>query len=264
MRANVSQLPIAGVCAASLRVLGQGLPVFLRIAAPAAAVVIVTGAVVAAINWGVSPTRAGIDPRVFAVTTTPRQFAVIAAGILVAALALSYAAAATIHAAAEIASGRRIGVMAAIARVRSKSLQLFWLQWVVNILAVRFSPIAALVLWLLIAPAIPLAVLEDAGPVAAVERTFDRLRGNHLRMFALQLLLLAPVLIIPAALVWVMLPGQALDISALSPLAGLALAFPIGIGLLLPVLLLFIALTLAYQRLAPESSLHAEDASNVK
>ena len=251
------------VCAASLRVLGQGLPVFLRIAAAASAILVITGAVVAAINWGVSPARAGIDPRVLAVTTTPRQFAVIGAGILVAALTLSYAAAATIHAAAEIAAGGRSGVLAALARVRSRGLQLFWLQWVVNILAVRYSPIAALVLWLLIAPAIPLAVREDTGPVAAVERAFERLRGNRLRMLALQILFLTPALIIPAALVWVMLPGQALDISALSPLAGLALAFPAGAALLLPVILLFIALTLACQRLAAESGLHAEDPSSV-
>jgi hypothetical protein len=259
----MARLAVAEMCGDSLRVLGQGLPLFLRLAALAALILETAGAAVFAVNWGLPSDRAEIDPRVLVFTTTPRQFAVIGAGILAGAVALSYAGAAAIQAAAAIAAGQRTGLREAIARVRPAALQLFWLQWVVNILAARFSPFAAPVLWLFLAPALPLAVLEGAGPMTAAEGALERLRGNWLRMLALQILLLAPVVIVPFGLVWATLPGGPLELGELPPLAGLAVGYPVLVALLLPVQLMFVALTLTYLRFAAPSGVHARGAGSV-
>lgn len=259
----MARLRIGGVCVDSLRVLGQGLPLFLGLAALAAFVLETVSVAVFAVNWGLPSERLEIDPRVLVVTTTPRQFAIIGAGIVVVAVALSWAGAAAIQAAAAIAAGRRIRLTQAIKQVRPAALQLFWLQWVVNILSARFSPFAAPVLWLFLAPALPMAVLESAGPIAAAERTLERLRGNWLRLLALQLLLLAPVVVVPSGLVWATLPGGPLDPGQLPPLAGLAIAYPVLAALLAPVQLLFIALTLVYLQVPARFGVHAAGAGSV-
>ena len=157
MTANVHpRLSVSRTCLDGLRILGKGFPLFIRIAAFAAVLVVTIGATVVSINWGVSATRAEIDPKIIAATITGRQFAILGAGILLSALVLSYAAAATIHATIETAAGNRLTLVQAVSRVRAKGMQLFWLQWLVNILAARFSAVAAPVLWLLVAPALQL------------------------------------------------------------------------------------------------------------
>jgi hypothetical protein len=254
-------LPVFALWVESLRVLGKGLPVFLSIAAITAVSVVIVGATVVTINWGIL--QAGIDPMVVAVSLTGSQYAVLGAGLVVAALITSYAAGASIQAAAEIAGGGKIGLVQAISRVRVAGLQLFWMQWVVNILALRFSFFAAPVMWLLIAPATPWAVLRNAGPSDAVEGTFAALKGNHPRMLALEILLLLPVLIIPVGLTASLVPRGPADLPDISPLTGLLISLPVSTILFLPVLLMFVALTLAYRFLAGEPGLHARAASNV-
>ncbi len=265
MTANVhKRLSVSRTCLDGLRVLGQGFPLFVRIAAFAAILVVTVGATVVSINWGVSAVRAEIDPKTIAATIDGRQFAVLGAGILLTALVLSYAAAAAIQATIETAAGNRLTLVQAISRVRSKGMQLFWLQWLVNILAVRFSAFAAPLLWLLLAPALPLAVLEDAGPSEAIERTFALLKGNLGRMLALEVIFLLPVVLMPFGLGILALPLGYVDLSGLPPIFGLLVAFPIMMILLLPVLLQVIALTLAYLDLsAAPDDLHAQANSNV-
>jgi hypothetical protein len=257
---TVSQgrLPPGTLLLDGVRVLGRGLPVFLGIAGVSAVLIYSVLAVVLLINLGSA--LAKVDPRVLTLTMTGREYAVLGAGLAAIIVLLSYSTGATVHAAGALASGERTGLMRALRRVRVKTLQLFWLQWVINVLAARYSPPAALVLWLFAAPSLPVGILENLGPGEAMDRTWALTRGNRIRLVILELMLLIPLLAMPAAIV--VSPLNTLSPTGAHPLARLALAIPILTILLVPYQYLLTVLTLAYRTLEP-GVLHAEPPASV-
>lgn len=252
------RLAMRAVLGSSWRVFGAALPALTIIAAGTAAALVGIVTAVIAINWGVALEGATIDPKVLTLTISGREFAVVGAGLLAALVPLSYALSMTVNLAAEPTAG----LLTALHRVRAKGLQLFWMQWVVNVLALRYSPFAAILLWLAIAAAIPAAVIENLGPLEAIERQHALTAGNRMRVAALVLLLSLVALVFPLTLALAIFGANPTG-AALPPLLRLVLAVPVMTVVLVPALWMLVAFTLVYLKLAGGAALHARRASNV-
>lgn len=209
---------------------------------------------------GFSQFGSQVDPTTFQFTLSSSQWVIFAMGAFVAVIVLSLSMATTVYATAREGVG---GVRGAFASLRSKPLQIFWLQCVIYALALRFSPWAALLFWLLVALAVPAALCENLGPNEAIDRAWSLGRGRRLRIFGLEILLLIPAV---AAFVLIgVLARPNGPIYQLSPAIRTACSWVMAMMMLAPIQFMFVAITRTYQSLAtqPGSSLHAPAGSDV-
>lgn len=257
------RLAIGAVLVDSLRLFGAALPALTAIAAVTSTALVAISAAVIAINWGLAA-GADIDPKALSLLLTGREFAVIGAGFMLALLPLSYAVGATVHLSADRHAGSDTALTKILGRIHAKGLQLFWLQWVVNILAARYSPFAAVIMWLGIAAALPVALLENLGPQAAVERLLDLAKGQWARISALVVLLTLTATVVPlAASIAIFGPASPTGLG-ISPIARFVMAIPMVMVALVPAQFLFVALTVTYRALTGEAPLHAGQTADVR
>lgn len=209
---------------------------------------------------GFSQFGSQVDPTTFQFTLSSSQWVIFASGAFVIAIVLSLSMATTVHATIREGAG---GIRGAFTSLRSKPLQIFWLQCVIYALALRFSPWAALLFWLLTALAVPAALCEDLGPSDAIDRAWSLSRGRRLRIFGLEALLLIPA--VAAFVVIGVLARPNGPIYQLSPAIRTAFSWVMAMIMLAPIQFMFVAITRVYQALAspPGSSLHARDNSDV-
>jgi sterol desaturase/sphingolipid hydroxylase (fatty acid hydroxylase superfamily) len=183
-----------------------------------------------------------------------------AAGVIAVMITLALCCAASIHAAA---GARSFGE--AFGRIRSGPMQIFWLQCVIYALALKFSPVAGLVLFFLIAFVVPVGLCEDLGPNAAADRAWVLSSGYRIRILVVEV----GAILVSLALMVVI---GTLFLQANSPFVFLAPLFRAAISwilmafLIAPFQFLFVSLTRLHQALiaGSEPVLHARAASNVK
>lgn len=221
----------------------------------------VTGAAIfiATMTTLLSLTAAGtsVDPLTIREVMSGQQWTIGAAGLVAFMVVLAFAFSASIH----FAGGART-LGEAFRRIRSGPMQLWWLQCVVYILALKFSTFAAPLLFLLIAFVVPVALREDLGPSAAADRAWILSQGHRT---AILLLELGAILTTTAF----MMIASALFLRADSPFVFLPVWGHISISpvivafLIAPFQFLFVALTRLYTAVATPV-LHARAASNVR
>jgi hypothetical protein len=214
---------------------------------------------------GFAGNGAEIDPTTVQFSLSSNQWLMVAFGAFITAIVLSLSMAASVHATANHATANNGvgGIRAAFASIRSKSMQIFWLQCVVYALALRFSPWAALLFWLLVALAVPVALCEDLGPSDAMDRAWSLSRGHRAKIIGLEILLLIPV---AAGVVLIgVLARPDGPIYYLSPVIRTASSWIMAMIILAPIQFMFVVMTRVYQALAgdPGASLHVRAASNV-
>ncbi len=209
---------------------------------------------------GFSIEGSSLDPKVFRSTLTGQQWAIGAAGLIAVMIALALSFAASVHAAAGANS-----VKDAFSRIRSGPMQIFWLQCVVYALALRYQPLVAPLLFLVIAFAVPVALCEDLGPNASADRAWFLSKGYRFRILLLEVGAILASLGLMAAVSTLFLQPESPFIF-LAPLLRAAISWILMALLILPFQFLFVALTRAYVALAAGSEpvLHARAASNVK
>ncbi|MFM2124386.1 MAG: hypothetical protein RL328_837 [Acidobacteriota bacterium] len=256
------RLNLGKVLLDSVRVYLRGLPVFLPIVSLAGGVAGFITVVMSRQILGFSAEGAGVDPTTLRITLNREQWVMVMAGGIAMAVVISVAMAATIHAACE-----RLGLGAALAKLTAKSMQIFWLQVAVYVVAARFSPFAVPLLWFPLAFGIGLALREDLGPNDAMERAWTLSSGSRARILLLEVLLLVPVLAVVGGIGYLFLiPGPWLNLNAVNPLYRQYLSAPITVMLLIPVQFMFVGLARAYEALRRsevEAGLHAEAGSSV-
>jgi hypothetical protein len=205
---------------------------------------------------GFSIEGANLDPKVFRATLTGQQWVIGAAGLVAVMIALSLAFAASVHAAA-----RATSVKDAFSRIRSGPMQVFWLQCVIYALALRFQPLVAPLLFVLIAFAVPVALREDLGPNAAADRAWELSEGSRARILFLELgLILISVVITTVIGVLFLQPNS--PFIFLAPVMRAAISWILMAFLIAPFQFLFVALTRLYEALTAPA-LHARAASSV-
>ena len=209
---------------------------------------------------GFAGSGAEIDPTTVQFSLSSSQWLMVAFGAFITAIVLSLSLAASVHVTARNAAG---GIRAAVASIRSKPMQIFWLQCVVYALALRFSPWTALLFWLLIALAVPVALCEDLGPSDAMDRAWSLSRGHRAKIIVLEILLLIPVAA-GVIVVGVLARPDGL-IYYLSPTIRTASSWIVAMIMIAPIQFMFVVMTRAYQLLAgdPGSALHVQAASSV-
>jgi hypothetical protein len=216
----------------------------------------------AALSIGFAPAGTEIDPTTFSFALTRSQQVVGVATTALLAILICFGMAASIHAAAGADT-----VRTAFSRVTAQSIQIFWLQLVIYALAIRFSPYAALLLWVLVAFAVPVAILENLGPSAATDRAAELSRGHRLMLAVIELVVLLPLLATIALMVLALLvPETGINLNVL-PVAGrVGISWLVLALIAVPVQFVFVALTQAYLKLsqaATEPVLHAKAATSV-
>ena len=129
----------------------------------------------------IAPGRPGMNLRqVFVETSTLQRLGITVVFLL--SLAFYYRAlAASMLATSELSEGREIGAMQAFRRVRWKHTRLFWLM-TAGILFGPFAPLVVLIAGFFLAPALPIAVVEDLGAFQALKRGEELGAGNQLRI----------------------------------------------------------------------------------
>ena len=247
----------------SVRVYFGRLPVFLiilLIPALMAALLFVAGAI---LLLGFSSTASDVDPSALSVTISRQQWVALAAEGFVMAIVMALSMGATVHAAG---GAERIGVRRAFGMNTAKSLQIFWLQTVVYAIAMRFSPLAAPLLWFLVAFGTAVALREDLGPSDAMDRAWALTEKNRLRVLALEVLGLAPLLGAVTMVAYLFLiPGPWFNLNRIDPYIRLAIS-PLIMGfLMIPVQFMWVAFSRGYEMLkqAERPVLHAKAASSV-
>lgn len=247
----------------SIRIYFSRLPNFLIILSIPAVVTSVLFVVASIQLLGFSAEASGLDPTTLMVSMTPPQWALVSgAGILIA-VTLALGMAATVHAAC---SAERVGIRQAFGMNTAKSLQIFWLQTVIYALALRFSPLAAPLLWILVAFGSVVVLREDLGPSEGMDRAWELTEGSRLKVLAVELLALIPVVMCCALVaVLFMIPGPWFNLNKIPPYARLGLAPVITGFLLVPVQFMFVLFGRGYEMLkqAEQPALHAKAASGV-
>lgn len=229
------------------------LPKILLIASVATAAIFL-GVMTALVGFSVEGTN--LDPKVFRGTLTGQQWTIGAAGLVAIMIVNSLGFAASVHAAA---GARSIGE--AFSRIRSGPMQIFWLQCVIYALALRYSPLAAPLLFLLIGFAVPVALLEDLGPNVAADRAWALSEGHRGRILLLEIGLIVSSFALMGAVEWAFLRATSPFIFT-PPVVRAAISWILMAFLIAPFQFLFVALTRLYQALAVPV-LHARAASNV-
>lgn len=209
---------------------------------------------------GFSIQGAGMDPTVFRNTLTGPQWAMGAAGFVAVMIVLSFGFAASVHASAGVPT-----VRAAFNRIRSGPMQIFWLQCVIYALALRYSTFAAPLLFVLIAFAVPVAMVEDVGPNAAADRAWEVSEGYRRGILLLEVGLIAVSVAVVAAIGFLFLQPNSPYI-LIAPLMRAAISWILMAFVIGPYQFLFVALTRLYMALtaSSEPALHARAASNVR
>jgi hypothetical protein len=236
---------------------GGILPKILLLAAVATAAILV-GTMTAMVGFSIVGTN--MDPKVFQSTLNGQQWSIGAAGVVAIMIVLAFAFAASVHAAAGATT-----VHEAFRRIRSVPMQIFWIQCVIYVLALKFSTIAAPLLFLLIAFAVPVALVENLGPNAAADRAWELSKGCRTGILLLEIgLVLTLVAVMTAIGVLFLQPNSPYVFMA--PLMRAAMSWVFMAFLIAPFQFLFVALTRVYKALAAgsEPALHARAASNVK
>jgi hypothetical protein len=117
--------------------------------------------------------------------------------LMFAIFAVLYRAlAASVFAAAELRSGRSVGVWQALGHVQRKQLRLFWLILLVSVLAAPTGPLApiiALAFAFFCAPAFPVAILENLSAIQALQRGSQLAKDGQARLALFFFLYLALV-----------------------------------------------------------------------
>ena len=212
---------------------------------------------------GFATDGASLDPTTFEITLNRDQWVLITAGGFAIAVVAALAMAASIHLACEGAGIRR-----AFSKITAKSMQIFWLQCVIYGLAVRFSPVAIPLLWFSVAFGVGVAVREDLGPSEAMDRAWALSEGSRLKILAVEVLLVAPLLLFSFGIAYVFLiPGPTFNLNSIAPQTRQLLSAPITLLFLIPVQFTFVTLARAYEMLRQaeqETVLHAGGASDVR
>lgn len=208
-----------------------------------------------------------VDPRVLPFTMGREQWAIVGVGVFLTALVVFFSIGATIHLASAAVRKEPLSAMAAFGKVKFESLWLLWIQMIASMITVAIFPFAGLVLWLLIASAIPVAVLERLLPNRALDRAWALMEGSRIQVLLLEVILtLLTVVALTIVQTAFYQPDSLPGFLALPALARYATAWPLTALILIPVAFLFVGLTVTYHTLlarkAPET-LHAQSASNV-
>ncbi len=239
------------------------LPLFLIILAIPAIVASILFVAAAILLIGFSPEASGLDPNTLTVTITPQQWVLVSAAGILIAIVLALGMSATVHAAS---AGRRVGAREAFGMNTAKSLQIFWLQTAIYAVALRLSPLAAPLLWFSVAFGSVVALREDLGPSEGMDRAWALTEGNRLKVLAVELLVLIPV-VVACVLVAVafLVPGPWFNLNKISPYIRLGLAPLITGWMLVPMQFMFVVFGRAYEMLkqAEQPALHARAASSV-
>ncbi|MEI9814705.1 MAG: hypothetical protein WDO18_19610 [Acidobacteriota bacterium] len=191
-----------------------------------------------------APQGATIDVATATIQVQPQQWVAGGIGFVAALLILSFTLAASVH----VAAGART-VRDAFGQIRSRAMQIFWLQLVVYILAVRYSPFAAPVLLLLIALAVPVALREDLGPSGAADRAWELSEGHRTRILLLELGLVMLFLVAMAIVGGLFLAGNG-PFVLISPVVRALTSWAIVAFLLAPIQFMFVTMTRLYMALA--------------
>jgi hypothetical protein len=159
-----------------------------------------------------------------------------------------------------------VPVRRAFGLVTAKSMQLFWLQGAVYLLALRLSPWAVPVMWFSVVFGVPVALREDLGPSDAMDRAWALTAGWRIRILALEIVTTGLVLGMISLIGWgILTPHSFFNLNLVPLWARLVAAIPLMALLLLPVQFLFVALGRGYEMLkrAEAPVLHAKAASSV-
>ncbi len=84
--------------------------------------------------------------------------------------------------------GRSISTIRAYSQVRRKSLRILWICFLCGLFIGRFAVVAGSLVWLVLAPGFPLAVLEGLGAMEASRRAWDLFEGNWGRLLLVYVL----------------------------------------------------------------------------
>lgn len=212
---------------------------------------------------GFSLTGEAIDPTLTTFSLSRDQWVKVVAVAIVGGVVLAAMMAASVHAACE---RDPIPVRRAFGMVTSKSMQLFWLQGAVYLLALRLSPWVVPLMWFLVAFGVPVALREDLGPSEAIDRAWALTAGRRVQILALEIVTTGLVVGMVALIGWGVFTPHSFFNFNLVPLWGrLVAAIPLMAVLLLPMQFLFVALGRGYEMLkrAEAPALHAKAASSV-
>jgi hypothetical protein len=209
---------------------------------------------------GFSGSGSQADPSTFQFTLSTTQWIIVALAAFVIAIVVSVSMAASVYGASNAGAG---GLKGAFTKMQSKSMQIFWMQCVIYVLAFRFSPWTALLFWLLVALAVPTALLEQLGPSDSMDRAWKLSHGYRTKILLIEIaLLVLPGLFVFVAGGLIRPNGPAYKLSTALRTAS---AWVMPLILLFPIQFMFVAITRVYQALAvePEQTLHAQVASSV-
>ena len=229
-------------------------------AASAVAILFIAGA---ALALGFSLTGEAVDPTLVSVSLSRNQWVEVVGVAMLGGIVFATAMAASVHAACE---QDPVPVRRAFGLVTAKSMQLFWLQGAVYLLALRLSPWAVPVMWFSVVFGVPVALREDLGPSDAMDRAWALTAGWRIRILALEIVTTGLVLGMISLIGWgILTPHSFFNLNLVPLWARLVAAIPLMAVLLLPVQFLFVALGRGYEMLkrAEAPVLHAKAASSV-
>jgi len=240
METHSRHLKLGGILSQSLRLLGGKPLTFLGIGLiPAGLLWASFGAIVLGLDhaW-----RSG---EIDLIATWRSLSPLVRAGFilsLLASLALVFRGyAASVLVTSEWRQGRSISTIRAYSQVRRKSLRILWICFLCGLFTGRFAVVAGSLVWLVLAPGFPLAVLEGLGAMEASRRAWDLFEGNWGRLLLVYVLYLAAVVASLAVLI------RSISSLPLLPLLIRPAISALFFGLLLlPSQWFFSVLTLAY------------------
>ncbi len=208
-----------------------------------------------------------IDPRTVRFLLSGQEW--IALGLSVAGMAaiLFFAFDAIVQATDAHLGGKPVSIRSAFQQINLDHLWLLWIQLIGTALFAILVPWMAVLLWMLVASAVPAAMLENRSPQKALDRAWALMAGNIGKVAVVEVVLTLLLAIPPMILIPLFLTQSApLGPEVLSPGIRMLLGVPLLMVALTPFAYMFITLTVMYRQLLgnlqPEL-LHANRASSV-
>ena len=209
-----------------------------------------------------------IDPRTVRFLLTNVEWLALGISVLGMVAVLFLAFDAVIQATDAHLDGKTVSIKLVLGRIKLDHLWLLWIQLIATGLFAIVLPWMALLLWLLVASAVPVAMLEARSPNQALDRAWELMTGNIGKVAVVEIVLTLLLAIPPMILIPLFLTMNApLGPQALAPWVRMILGIPLLLVTLTPFAYMFVALTVMYRQLRQRTGpqpLHADAAGGVK
>ena len=191
-----------------------------------------------------------IDPRTVPFLLTNTDWLALGVSVLCMATLLFFAFDGIVQATDAHLDGKTLSIKECLRRTKFDHLWLLWIQLIATALFATVIPWMGLVLWILVASAVPVAMLENRSPNRALDRAWELMAGNLWKVLVVELISVI-LLAIPPVIVAPLFLGQTspLGSDALPAWSRTLLAIPFLLAVLAPYAYMFVTLTVMYRQL---------------